>query len=76
MEDIYMITVGGKRLIGPFEYLYWARGPVHGKTPHRPRKNPPLMDKAEGKRGNRPSMAKLQTIPQGRESTKVEKDDR
>ena len=35
--------------------------------------NPPRMDIAEGKRGNRP-MAKLQTVPQGRESTKVEKD--
>ena len=63
MEDIYMITVGGKRLIGPFEYLYWARGPVYGKTPPRPWKNPPRMDIAEGKRGNRPSMAKLQTVP-------------
>ena len=48
-------------------------GPVHIKTPPRPWKNPPPMDIAEGKRGNRP-MAKLQTVPQGRESMKVEKD--
>ena len=61
-----MTIVGRKRLIGPFQYLYWAIGPVHVKTP-------PRMDIAEGKRGNRP-MAKLQTVPQGRESTKVEKD--
>ena len=66
----------GKRLLGPFEYLYWAKGLVHGKTPPRPWKNPPQMDIAEGKRGNRSSMAKLQTVPQGSESTKVEKDDR
>ena len=39
-------------------------------------KNPPQMDIAEGKRGNKPSMAKLQTVPQGRENMKVEKDDR
>ena len=69
-------SVGGKRLISPFEYLYLAKGPVHGKTPPRPLKYPPRMDKAEGKRGNRPSMAKLQTVPQGKESMKVEKDDR
>jgi len=68
--------VGGKRLIDSFEYLYWARGLVHGKTPPQPWKNPPRMDIVKGKRGNRPSMAKPQTVPQGREGTKVEKDNR
>ena len=71
-----MRYVGGKRLIGPFEYLYLARGRVHGKTPPQPWENPPRMNIVEGKRGNRLSMAKLQTAPQGRESTKVERDDR
>jgi len=71
-----MRTVGGKRPIDPFQYLYWARGSVHGKTPPRQWKNPPRMDMFEGKRGNRPSGVRLQTAPQDRESTKVEKDNR
>ena len=71
-----MGVVGGKRLIGPFQYLYWARGPVQRKAPFRPWKNPPRMDIAEGKRGNRPPVVRLQIVLQGRESTKVEKDNR
>ena len=69
-----MVVVGGKRLISPFQYLHWARSPTHGKTPPRPWENPPWMDIAEGRRGNRPPVARLQIVPQGRESTKVEKD--
>ena len=59
LVDSCIYIMGGKRLRGPFQYLYWARGPVHGKTPPRPWKNPPRMGIAESKRGNRPSMAKL-----------------
>ena len=68
--------MGGKRLIGLFQYLYWTRGLAHGKTPPRPWKNPPRMDIAEGKRGNKAPVARLQIVPWGRESKKVEKDDR
>ena len=66
--------MGGKRLIGPFQYLYWARGLVHGKTPPQPWKNSPRMDIAEGKRGNRLPVARFQIVPRDRESTRVEKD--
>ena len=45
-----------------------------GKTPPRLWENPPRMNIVEGKRGNRPSVARLQIVPQGMESTKVEKD--
>ena len=53
---------------------YWARVPAHRKIPPRPWKNPPQMDIVEGKRDNRPPVARLQIIPQGRKSTKAEKD--
>ena len=70
------VNVGSKRLIGSFQYLHWARGPAHGKTPPRPWENLPWMDIAEDKKGNRPPVTRLQIVPQGRESTKVEKDNR
>ena len=49
LSKLLLTIVGGKILIGPFQYLYWVRGPAHGKIPLRPWKNPPQMDIAEVK---------------------------